>query len=171
MKEKLTAFIDGLIIYDYILFGSVFALFLLFMILAIILRRKATLAIFFVLFSFILLFGGPVLGYIEMHKFLFKNSIVLTYQKKLNFTKAVVIKGVLKNESKFNFKSCKITASAYKVSGNAIKDMILPFKPFKKMSILEYDIKKGQAREFKIIVEPFTYSKDYNISMGADCRS
>ncbi len=170
MKAKITAFIDSLIVYDYILFGSVFILFLLFLILAIVVRKKVALSVFLVIFSFIFLFISPIIGYKQMHKFLFKNSTTLISQKKLNFTKAVVVKGILKNESKFDFKSCKITASAYKVSGNAIKDMIFPFNPFKKMSILEYDIKKGDEREFKIIVEPFTYSKDYNISIGASCR-
>ena len=170
MKEKITTFINSLIVYDYILFGSIFILFLLFIILAIVIRKKVKLAIFLTLFSFILLFIGPIVGYIEMHKFLFKNSTTLISQKKLTFTKAVVIKGTLKNESKFNFKRCKIVANAYKVSGNSIKDMIFPFNPFKKMSILEYDIKKGKIREFKIIMEPFNYSKDYNISLGASCK-
>jgi len=170
MKEKIGAFIDGLIVYDYILFGSVFALFLLFIILAILLRKKLGVAVFLTVFSFVLLFIAPIVGYVEMHKFLFKNSTVLISQKKLNFTKAVVVKGVLKNESKFDFKVCKITASAYKVSTNAIKNMILPFKPFKKMSILEYNIAKDEQREFKIIVEPFVYSNEYNISIGAKCK-
>jgi len=170
MKEKITAFLDGLIVYDYILFGSIFVLFLLFIILAIVLRKRVGLALFLTLFSFILLFMGPIVGYIQMHKFLFKNSTTLTSQKKLHFTKAVVVKGNLKNESKFDFKKCKITANAYKVSGNVIKDMIFPFNPFKKMSILEYDIRRGETREFKIIVEPFTYSGDYNISLKAGCR-
>ena len=35
---------------------------------------------------------------------------------------------------------------------------------------LEYDIVKDELREFKIIVEPFTYTKDYNISIGASCK-
>jgi hypothetical protein len=170
MKDKITAFIDGLIVYDYILFGSIFTLFLLFIILAIVVRKRVALAVFLTVFSFILLFVGSVIGYVQMHKFLFKNSTTLTSQKKLNFTKAVVVKGILKNESKFHFQSCKITASAYKVSGNFIKDMVFPFNPFKKMSILEYDIARGEAREFKIIVEPFAYSKDYNISVGASCK-
>jgi hypothetical protein len=170
MKDKITAFIDGLIVYDYILFGSVFALFLLFIILAIVTRKKVGLAVFLTLFSFVLLFLGPIVGYVQMHKFLFKNSTKLVSQKKLNFTQAVVVKGTLKNESKFDFKVCKITASAYKVSGNAIKDKIFPLNPFKKMSILEYDIVKDELREFKIIVEPFTYTKDYNISIGASCK-
>jgi len=170
MKEKITAFIDSLIIYDYILFGSVFILFILLIVLGIVLRSKTGLAIFLILLSFAILFLGPTLGYVTMHNFLFKKSVTMTNQKKLTFTKAVVVNGVLKNESRFNFESCYITASAYKVTGNPVKDFILPFRPFKNMSIIEYDIRIGETREFKIIVDPFTYSKDYNISLGASCR-
>lgn len=170
MKAKITSFIDGLIVYDYILFGSVLLLFILFIVLAIVLRKKLGLAIFFVLFAFSFLFLAPTVGYMQMHQYLFKNSLELTSQKKLNFTQAVVVKGTLTNESKFHFDDCRITASAYKVSGNMIKDMILPLNPFQKMSIVENNITIGDTRAFKIIVEPFYYTKDYNISLGASCR-
>ncbi len=170
MKEKITAFIDNLIVYDYILFGSVFLIFILLIVLSILLRRKVILSIFLLLLSFVLLILGPTLGYIKMHQYLYKNSVELLSQKKLHFTKAVVVKGVLTNESKFDFIECKITASAYKVSGNAFKDYLFPFNPFKKMSILEENIPKDETRAFKIIVEPFTYTKEYNISVAASCR-
>jgi len=62
IKEKITAFINELVVYDYILFGSVFALFLLFIILAIILRKKIVLSIVLILFSFTILTLGPTLG-------------------------------------------------------------------------------------------------------------
>jgi hypothetical protein len=170
MQGKMAIFLEGLISYDYILFGSSFLLFILLIILTIILRRKVVLAVFLGILSFSILILAPTLGYIKMHEYLFKNTTKLTSEKKLLFTKAVVVKGTLKNESKVDFESCKITASAFKVTGNAFKDYIFSFKPFKKMYITEYNIKKGQTRDFKIIVEPFTYSKDYNISIGADCR-
>jgi len=170
MTDNLTTFIDGLIIYDYILFGSVFAVFLLLTILGIVLRHKKALAIFLIFISFTTLIAGSTVGYIKMHQFLYKNTISLLSQKQLTYTKAVIVHGTVKNISKFNFKNCKLTASAYKVSGNSFKDYLFKFNPFKKMSILENDILKGQDREFKIIIEPFTYSKDYNISLGADCR-
>lgn len=170
IKEKITAFINELVLYDYILFGSVFVLFLLFIILAIVLRKKVGLSIFLILISFSILTLGPTLGYIKMHEFLFKNSTKLISQKRLSFTPAVVVRGSVTNESKVDFKSCKITASAYKLSKNIIKKHIYPLKPFKKMSILEDNILKAETREFKIIVEPFTYSKDYNISIKASCK-
>ncbi len=170
IKEKITAFINELVTYDYILFGSVFTLFLLFIILAIVLRKKVALSIFLILLSFTILILGPTLGYIKMHEYLYKNSCEIVSQKRLSFTPAVVLKGSVTNESKVDFSSCIITASAYKVSKNIIKKYIYPLKPFKKMSILEEDILKGETREFKIIVEPFTYTKDYNISIKASCR-
>jgi len=170
MKAKITTFIDGLIIYDYILFGSVFALFILFIVLSIVLRRKIALAIFLIFLAFTLLIVGPTIGYIKMHDYLFKNSVELISQKKLNFTQAVVVKGKLTNESKKNFKSCKIVASAHKVSKKPLKTYLYSFKPFIKISILENDIAIGETIKFKIIVEPFTYSKDYNISLEAKCK-
>ncbi len=170
MKEKLLAFIDGLISYDYILFGVSFILFILFIILALLLRKKLIVALFFILLGFAILVLGPTLGYIQMHKYLFKNSVELLSQKKLNFVQAVVVKGTITNESKFDFGECKITAEVYKVSKNKYKNYLLRLKPFKKMSILEQNLPKGQMREFKIIIEPFRYQKDYNISLGASCK-
>ena len=170
IKEKITAFIEGLISYDYILFGSIFALFILFIILAIVLRKKVVLSIFLILFSFTFVTLGSILGYIKMHEYLFKNSTKLVSQKRLSFTPAVVVNGTITNESKFDFSSCKITATAYKSSKNIIKKYIYPLKPLKKRSILQENINKGETQEFKIIVEPFTYSKDYNISIKASCK-
>ncbi len=170
MKIKIQNFIDGLIPYDYILFGSVLVLFVLFIVLAILVRKKITLAIFLVLLAFATFLLGPTLGYVAMHKFLFKNHTELISQKKLNFSQAVVVKGKITNDSNFDFRSCRITANVYKVTSNKYKNYIYKLKPFQKMSIFEKDIKKGQTREFKIIVEPFTYKRDYNISLGASCK-
>ena len=170
IKEKITAFINELVTYDYILFGSIFALFLLFIILAIVLRKKVGLSIFLIIFSFVTLALGPTLGYIKMHEYLYKNSCKLVSQKRLSFTPAIVVNGTITNESRLDFKSCKITASVYKSSKNIIKKYLYPLKPLKNMSILQENILKGETQEFKIIVEPFTYSKDYNISIKASCK-
>ncbi|CAI6147804.1 MAG: hypothetical protein SPLUMA1_SPLUMAMAG1_00518 [uncultured Sulfurimonas sp.] len=170
MNSKITLFIDSLIKWDYLLFGSVFVLFILCVILGIILRKKLVLALLFILLGFSILLLGPTLGYIKLHETLFKNTTLLLSQKRLQFSEAVVVKGSVTNESNRDFKKCKITASAYAISSNKLKNYLKKFKPFKKMSIIEMDIQKSETRTFKIIVEPFTYSRDYNISLGADCR-
>ena len=170
MKSKITAFIEGLISYDYILFGAVFVLFLLLIILGILLRKKIALAILFILLAFAILLLGPTLGYIKLHEKLFKNTTTLISQKQLQFSEAVVVMGSITNDSNRHFNSCKITASAYAVTSNKYKNYLKKLKPFKKMSIIEEDIAVSETRKFKIIVEPFRYSRDYNISLGADCR-
>ena len=106
MKERLTSFIDGLLLYDYILFGSVFVLFLLFVIIGIVVRQKLALSIMLITLAFGILLLGPTLGYIQMHKILFANTLVLNTQKKLEYTQAVVVKGKLTNDSSFDFKEC-----------------------------------------------------------------
>ena len=170
MKEKITIFLDNLIALDYVLFGSTFLFFILFVILGILVRRRALLATFFIFLAFMILLIVPTYGYIKMHEYLFKNSIVITTQKQLKFSDAIVLKGAITNESKKDFHSCKITASVYAVTSNKLKNYLKKLKPFKKMSILEEDIGVAQTRTFKMIIEPFTYSKEYNISIGADCR-
>ncbi len=170
MKAKITAFIDSFIMYDYILFGASFGLFLLFIILTIVLRKRALLATLFGLLAFSILTMGPTLGYLKMHEYLFKNSTKLTSQKRLEFTNAIVVKGTLTNESESDFSSCEITANVHKLSKNPLKNYIYKFKTLQKMSIIEENIMKNQTIDFKIIVEPFTYSKDYNITLGAKCK-
>ncbi len=120
--------------------------------------------------GFATLFLGPSLGYVEMHKFLFKNSVSISSQKKLEFTKAIVVKGNLKNESKFDFKSCNIVVNVHKVSKNSLKNYFYKFKTIQKMSIVREDIRTGETIDFKLFIEPFTYSKDYNLSIGAKCK-
>lgn len=170
MKGKVLSFIHNLIFYDYILFGAIFTLFMFLIILAVLVRRKIGLAIFLVIFSFVLLFFGPIVGYLQMHKYLYKNTLTLKSEKRLTFTDAIVVKGSLKNDSKFNFSSCKITAVVVKRSTNSLKNYLFSFKPLQKMSIVIDDVPVGVQNDFKIIVEPFTYKQDYNISLEADCR-
>ncbi len=171
MKQKIISFIDGLILYDYILFGGVVLLFILFLILAILLRKRTALSIFIILFAFVILFLGPTLGYIQLHKFLYKNEIHITKIKKLQFTNALLIEGEIKNSSKFDFLTCKIKAGAYKVSGKKIPDMIYQYRPFKHGYLkLDTIIKPNETKSFKLFIEPFNYKKDYNITIGANCK-
>jgi hypothetical protein len=170
MERKITAFIDGLIPQDYFLFGASFALFILFIILAIVLRKKIALAVFLIVLAFTLLILGPTLGYIKMHDYLYKNSTELLSQQRLEFMDAIVVKGIVKNETKKTFATCKVSAKVHRASDNALKNYIYQFKSIKSASIDTQSIEADQSLDFKIIVEPFRYSKEYNISIGAKCK-
>lgn len=170
MKAQITTFVKELIIYDLILFGSSFLLFILLIILGILLRRKTAIAVLIVLLSFTILFLAPTLGYVKMHEYLYKHKTQLLSEKKLNFNNAIVVRGVITNESKRFFNRCSIKASAIKVTSNKLKNYIYSFKPIVTSQITEQNIDLGESREFKIIVEPYNYQGDYNITIGAKCN-
>lgn len=170
MNPKVTAFIDELIIYDYVLFASSFTLFILFIVLTIILHKKIGVAIFFLILAFSALLIMPSYGYIVMHNYLFKNSVTLERAQKLLYSEALLVRGVVTNESRFDFSSCRVSASVYRVTQNKYKNYLLKFKPFMSSSIVTPEIAQGESHRFEFFVEPFTYSNEYNITLGADCK-
>ncbi len=170
MSPKITAFIDGLILYDYLLFGGSLLLFILLLTLAILLRRKIGIALLLILLAFGIIILAPTLGYVKLHDFIYKNKISIREVKALEFTQALIVWGDLNNTSKRHFSKCAITAEIYKVANNPVLDLLYPLNPFKKSTIITKDIAAGESRSYKIIIEPFTYSKEYNLSVGASCQ-
>ena len=170
MKEKINAVVNSLIVQDYILFGSTFILFLVLMVLAILLREKRWLSRIVATIAFLIFILGPSVGYVQMHNYIFKHELSLSSEQKLEFTKAIVVHGVIKNLSKKDFSECRVTAKAYRKTPNRYKNYILRLKPIQKSSIIIKDIKKDQTKEFKMFIEPFSYTKDYEVGLGSDCR-
>jgi len=171
MKTHIIDFIHHLLIFDYLLFGGIFILFIILLTLAIAFRAKMGLAIFLVLLAFGVLTAGPVAGYIALHQYLFKHKTVIHEVKALEFTEALLIKGEITNTSKRQFSECTLHASVYKVTHNKYIDPIYPYIPFKKSSLkLKVDIVPGKSAPFKLFVEPFRYTKDYNLTLKGECR-
>jgi len=170
MKEKIAIFLNGMIQYDYMLFGAIFTFFIIFIILALVLRKRIGIAIFLVILSFTVLLVGPTIGYTQMHNYLFKNVTKLISQKKLVFSDAIVVKGTITNLSQIDFQSCQITINIHKVSENSIKNYLYQFKSIQQIDFEEDNISQNEIRTFKVIVEPFTYSKEYNLTLGAKCK-
>lgn len=170
LKEMIQAFVRSLHPYDYILFGISGALFVLILLLAIVLRKKTGFSLFLVLLSFIIIIAGPIAGYQYIHSTIYKTELSEVTIKRLEFSEAVIIKGSLKNLGKQSYTNCKISAHAYKGADNFLEELVHPLKPFQKMSIVQTErLEIDQSRDFKIILEPFTYSKEYNISIKANC--
>jgi len=170
MKEKLLAFLHTLTVYDFIYFGAVFLLFILLILITLLLRRKMTLALLILLLALLDVSLGPTLGFSYFHNFLYKNSITVTKVKKLHFVDAVVIEGKLKNESKFDFKSCRLTAIIYKETHSKYKNLLFRLKPLKHSTLKLKNIPKGADVDFKFLIEPFGYKKDINVSVDGVCK-
>lgn len=164
------SFVASLHLYDYILFGVSGALFILILLLAIVLRKKVGFSLFLVLLAFIIVLAGPILGYNYIHATVYKTEIYELQIKKLEFSQALVIKGNLRNIGSQSFHICTISAKAYKGPTNILEEYVNPLKPFQKVSILkETPIEVNDSIDFKMMLEPFTYSNEYNISVKVDC--
>lgn len=171
MKTKLVDFIHHMLIYDFLLFGGIILLFILILIAAVVLREKIALAVFLVLVAFGVLTAGSFAGYAMLHHYLFKHRITLGEVKALQFTEALLVKGEIANLSKRTFAECTVTVGVHKVTHNPYIDPIYPYIPFQKSTIrLDQTIEKGGKKPFKLFVEPFRYTKDYNITVKAACR-
>ncbi|MDH4944515.1 DUF2393 domain-containing protein [Sulfurimonas sp. C5] len=169
-SSKFQNFVDGLVTQDFILFGSILVLFILLIVLALFMREKLKTAIFLVLLAFTIVVLGPSYGYIKLHEYIFKNKVEFLSQKKLNFVEAVVVKGKVTNISTRDFRECRVSAYVFKASSNKFKNYIYGLKPLQKMSIDIDGLLQNETKEFKIIVEPFKYEYNYNISLEADCQ-
>lgn len=170
LKSLIEAFIATLHPYDYIMFAISGGLFVLILLLAIVLRKKVGFSLFLVLLAFIIIVAGPIGGYSYIHATVYKTEISELQIKKLEFSQTLVIKGQLKNLGSQSFKSCKIVAKAYKEPTNILEEYVNPLKPFQKVSILkEEPIEINDSIDFKMMLEPFTYSDEYNITMKVDC--
>lgn len=170
LKANLQTFVSTLHTYDFIMFGAVGALFLLILLLAVLIRQRTVTSLFLILFALILIVIGPIAGYKYVHATVYKTEILDLQVKKLEFTEALVIKGSLKNSGKQSYSRCRISAHAYKGASNLFEEFVYPLKPFAKVSILkEEDLNITQSLDFKLVIEPFTYSDEYNISMEANC--
>jgi len=170
IKATLHDFIASLHLYDYIVFGISGALFVLILLLAILLRKKAILSLVLVLVAFIILVALPIGGYNYIHTQLYKTELTNLNIKRLEFSEAVVIKGTITNRGKQNFSKCSISSQAYKGASGLLQELIYPLKPFQKVSILKQEeLGIGQSLDFKLVMEPFTYTNEYNISMKVNC--
>ena len=171
MKSTIIDFIDHLLIYDYLLFGGIILLFILLLLVAVVLRERLALGVFMVVTAFTVLTAGSYAGYIMMHQYLFKNKVSLSEVKALEFTEALLIRGEITNLSKRTFTECTLKTGVYKVTHKPYVDSIYPYFPFRKSSLhLKETIKPGETVPFKLFVEPFRYSKDYNTTVKAECR-
>ncbi len=170
MKSRLSEFIAQLTLHDYLLFTGAVVLFILFLVLAILMRRRKPVALLCTVLGVSALTLLPTVGYVELNDYLYTNDINVTEVKALEFTDALMVRGTLTNRSKRDFDYCTVTAGVYKVAHNPVLDLLFPLNPFRRGSVTETEIAKGERTEFKIFVEPFRYTKDYNVTIGAICR-
>ncbi len=170
MKDIAISFIHNLILYDYLLFGAIFAVFLLLIILVIIIRRYTVIALVVLFISILFLFISPIIGYVKLNHLLYRHTCKLIRVQQLKFSPALLIEGKIVNLSNKTFTKCVITASVSKTTHYKIINKLFTLTPFQTISIIKYAIKPNRSREIQIIMQPFITKKDYQVTLKALCR-
>lgn len=171
MKKHILELLHSLSLYDYLLFGGIVFIFLFLLILAILFRHKQTLAISLVLLAFMTLLIAPFGGYIALHALMYKHTITLTTVKDLTFTEALLIKGDINNTSKHTFKECTLRIGVSKISPIKPLNKLYPYLPFRHQTIvIKGPIKPQGSETFKLLIQPFHYTKRHSVTVLGQCR-
>jgi len=171
MRTRIIDFLHTLTLYDYLLFGGILFFFLFLLILSILLRHKQTLAISLVLVAFITLLTAPIGGYIALHAIVFKYSVKLTTVKDLTYTNALLVKGDINNTSQQTFKECTLLVGVSKISKIKPLNKLYPYLPFRRQTItVSGPIKPNDSRPFKLLLQPFHYTKRHSVTVIGLCR-
>ncbi len=171
LKQSLIDYSSSLTIYDYVAFG--WLLFLLFALLALSItlsKKRPRCAVILILLTLILIFTAPIAIKLFLDKTVRKVVVLDQNHTELNFSKSLIVTGVVQNLGKVEFHKCYIDAKVVKLSKNRYVNILNNLKPIRKKSIIvEKNIAYGESKEFKIVFERFRYSKEYNITIVAEC--
>ncbi len=171
MKQKLLDFFHSLSTYDYIFYISAIVVFVVLILLILLLRKRVMLSLFLLLVAILEISLVPTFGHSYFHnEILYKNDINITKIKRLHYVDAVLIEGRLKNSSKLYFKSCKIKAVLTRDRHNKLLNAILKLKPIKSSSIYLQDIDINSSKNFRLLIEPFRYKKDFLVDVSGICK-
>ncbi len=171
LKQSLIDYSNSLTIYDYVAFGWLF--FLLFALLALSItlsKKRPRCAIILIILTLILIFTAPVAIKLFLDKTVRKVVILDQNHTELNFSKSLIVTGMVQNLGKVEFHKCYINTKIVKLSQNKYMNLLNSLKPIRKKSIIvQRDIAYGESKEFKVVFEKFRYPKEYNVTISAEC--
>ena len=171
LKGSFLDYLHALTLYDYAAFGWLLFLFLIILTLAILLgRKKPRLAISLIIVTILLMFVAPFGLKYFLDKTVRKVDVVMDKVSKLNYASSLIVLGHLSNDGKVPFKKCRINAKVFKIDENKYKNMLNSLKPLRnKTIVLDKNISEGEEAVFKIVFENFKTTKEYNVSLSAEC--
>ncbi len=171
IKQNLLDYVHALTLYDYVAFGWLLFLFLIILTLAILLgRKKPTLALFLIMIVILLMFVAPFGMKYFLDTTVRKVDVVTDKISKLHFASSLIVTGHLINSGKVPYQKCRVNAKVFKINENKYRNILNNLKPLRnKTIVVDKNISEGQEAMFKIVFDKFTYSKEYNVTLSAEC--
>lgn len=169
-KFALTNFFSTLSFYDYIGFFLSLFIFILFIMMALILRKHTKRSLLLVSFGFVALFSGPVFAHSLIKKTIFLSDTNVMQVKQLFYSDTLLIKGKLNYKGMKDANHCLVEAKLHKQGSNVVKSFVYSLKAFRSgKHKIDKLFAKGDSADFKIVIEPFNYQGDYNVTVNSGC--
>ncbi len=171
LKAYILNYLHHFSTYDYIAYAWLILLFFVAVLLSIVVAKRSPIfSLLIVILSLLLLFVGPFVLKHYLDQYLRASSTQTILVKKLNFSNTLIVTGSITNLSKKSFSTCKIDVDVLKSSTSSIKNFVNRLKPLLKKSIsIDEPMKRDATKEFRVVFDNFTYSKDINISIKSEC--
>ena len=169
-RHIITTFLKTLSFYDYIGFFLSLFIFILFIVLALMLRKHTKRSLFLLFLGFTTLFAGPVMIHKVIKNTLFLSEVTLSEMKQLHYSDTLLIKGKIDYKGKKEANHCEIKANIYKQGANVVKDFVYKLKAYRSgKQKIDKLFSQGDSENFKIVIEPFRYQGDYNMTLESGC--
>jgi hypothetical protein len=169
---KVELFLADYSIYDILGFVFVIVLGFLFIVLAVAMRKNIVALILLIVVALGTLAGGPfAMGY--MVDSVTRKTVVSSLDiKQLNYTKALVINGRLRNAGKIDLRDCKIIVEIWKKSNSSYKEYIRMFqKPkYKKIFKATDRLPLRGVHDFKVVYDNFRTPGKSDVIVRGECR-
>ncbi|WP_456451476.1 DUF2393 family protein [Hydrogenimonas sp.] len=154
--------------YDYMAIGWVLFLALLFLVLALFVKRRGT-GYFLLFLGITLLFFGPPAIKVAMDRFIRPAAVTLERTKPLKFSHALLLEGTLANTGKVDYTACDLIVTLYR-PGTPLGRWAGYLKPYRvAFERLDAPLMRGEAKPFRILVDDFQNRGDFNVTVIARC--
>jgi len=172
LKLSLLTYVKHLGFYDYLAFGWLLFTFIVLILLAVLVaKRSSALSLLLIIIALLLFILAPFVIEYKLNMALRTTSTEVTMVKKLVFSDSLIVEATIYNHSSKPFTMCLVHTYITKQSkATGVKSLLTLLKPIANQSILvKEDIQKDDSIPYQAVFEDFTYSKEVNATVKAEC--
>ena len=174
MQEKVVvffnSFIQSLTIYDYLGFALLGLLFLLLIILAILMRSRTAIVLFFTFVAFMLVTAGPFGVKYGFDHLVRSSEVTVDKAQKLQYSSALLVEGKITNTGKIDYSKCEIGFKVVQPADNKALALLHWLRPIAYSHlVVDKKLQRGQSEGFEHMIDGFTYEDAFEIKTIRKC--
>lgn len=172
LKENLLFYVKYLYLVDYVFIIFVFFLFSSVLLLVVFLRNKPVIGLFIIAIDIISCFFIFIYGYNFIDNKVRNRQTNIVNQRIIHSSNSLIVDFNITNNSKKDFKICKVLAKIYKDPNNN-ENILFKYKdeltPFRQKSVILKNLNKDKTQIQRISFENFNLENNYSVRLKSEC--